>query len=132
MKKLLLFVLLFPCLAHAANTYEYIDSATVVTSSQIATHTAKNATSTIPLGRDQSASVQCAWASVTGIQPVFALQTSNDNTNWDTVTSQTTTTTGASGSSTFRVDPLIARYGRVYVTTTSTAGTLDCVTVLGR
>ncbi len=131
MKKLLL-LLLFPSVCFAANTFEYRDNSIEVTSSQINTHTAPNGTTAIEIGQDQAAAVQCVWASVTGIQPVFKLQTSNDNSNWDDVSGASTTTTGASGSSTFRSDHLVAKYGRVYVSTTSTAGTLDCITILGR
>lgn len=133
MKKLsfLLVALLVSWSVYAANTIEYRDKSVVVTSSQIAT-TALNNTTAIDLGAYDAGSVQCVWAAVAGTQPVFNLQVSNDGTNYDNVSGATTTTTGAAGSSTFLVQPFVSRYARIYVATSSTAGTLDCKSVLYR
>lgn len=129
MKKLILVLCLisFPLFAST----EYRDGSDIVTTAQINTN-AVGATESIPLGPYQAAGVQCVWASVTGTQPIYKLQTTNDDSNWDNVTGASTTTTGGSGSATYLIEPLVARYARIYVSTTSTTGTLNCKAVLKR
>lgn len=130
MKKLSLLVLaLFASItAYGANTIEYRDDSLQVTSSQIAT-TAANSTTPVDLGPYQAGAVQCAWAAVTGTQPAYKLQVSNNQSNWDDVSGAATTTTSSSGSATYMVDPFVARQARILITTTGT-GTLDCITIL--
>ena len=131
MKKLILAIGLLLSLPAQALTTVYRDGSDVVTVAQVNTDTVAG-TEAIPLGPYQAGSVQCIWASVTGVQPVFALQLSNNNSNWDTLSSATTTTTGAAGSSTWIVDPFVSRYARIYISTTSTTGNLNCISVLKR
>lgn len=128
MKKFLLIVALLFSLPAFADTIAYRDKSVTITSSQIST-AATNSTNSIDLGAYRIGSVQCKWDSVNGTQPVFKLQVSNNGANWDDVSGASTTTTATSGSSTFLIDPLISRYARVNVSTASTTGTLDCVTI---
>ena len=70
-------------------------------------------------------SLQCVWSGVTGIQPAFKLQASNDGTNFDDIPYYTHTTVGAADSHTFQLDNYSALYYRVQITTASTTGALD-------
>lgn len=135
MKQLFLLVLcLWSFSAFSANTIAYKDKSVQVTSSQITTLGQDKATgyNTTPfdLGSYDSGSVQCAWASVSGGTPVYVLQVSNDGTNWDSVSGASTTTSGTSGSGTFLIEPFTSKQARIYVSTTSSAGTLDCISIL--
>lgn len=131
MKKLLLALLLFASPVFGAATYEYGDGWVGVTLSQIST-ASNNATTAFSLGPYESAGIQCVWGALAGPNPTFVLQTSNDNSNWNNVTGASTATTGASGSSTWLVSPLVSKYARIYIPTSSTAGTLDCIGVLNK
>ena len=131
MKKIIIGISLFFTLSAFATTSTYREESTLVTLSQISTNSTNN-TDSISLGPYQSGSIQCVWSSVTGTQPVYKLQFSNDNSNWDDVSGASTTTSGASGSSTWIVDPIISLSARILISTTSTTGNLNCTTVLKR
>lgn len=131
MKKIIIGVSLFSALSAFATTSTYREDSTLISLSQIST-TATNNTDSISLGPYQSGSIQCVWAAVSGTQPVYKLQFSNNNSNWDDVSGASTTTSGASGSGTWIVDPIISLSARILVSTTSTTGTLNCTAVLKR
>jgi hypothetical protein len=131
MRKILLTVL---CLllcgsAQASITVTAGNNYDLLTASAITTTTTSSVTSTFSLGNYDAASFQCAWAAVTGTQPQYKLQVSNDATNWDDVSGVTTITTSTSGSDTWVVDPIPVRKARIAVTTASTTGTLTCTAV---
>lgn len=134
MKKIFLSLMfaVLPCIVQSANSYRYRDNSVVITQDQIAVSDT-NATSVFELGPYQVGSVQCVHAGVNvDRDATFVLQVSNDNSNWDSVSGASTTTVTTGGSSTWIVDPLVSRYGRVYVSTSSSAGTLDCIEVFKR
>ena len=105
------------------------DGHVVFTASSISTTTTDSVSDTFPLGRYDQTSFQCVWASVTGTQPQFKLQVTNDTTNWDDVAGAATVTTGGSGSSTWLFQGLPSRQARVKISTASTAGTLVCTAI---
>lgn len=125
MKKLILAILLLALPVQAANTIQYRDNSDLVTMSQIST-TGTNSTTALDLGLYQSGSIQCVWAAVTGTQPIYKLQVSNNNSNWDDVSGASTVTVGAAGSGTWMLSPIVSRYARISVATASSTGTLDC------
>lgn len=85
----------------------------------------------IPAGSFSSISVQCRHSSVGGSSATYRVESSNNNTNWDVVSGSSVTTTGDAGSNTVVLDPFPMRFARVRVTTSATAGDLDCI-ALGR
>lgn len=99
------------------------------TASSISTNTTGSVTDTFPLGPFEDLSVQCIWAGVTGTQPQYKLQVSNDASNWDDIVGALVVTTNASGSDTLIVDSIPVRNARIKVSTASTDGTLDCTAV---
>jgi hypothetical protein len=129
MKKLLLVFSLFFALPLYALTTQLRGESDVVTLTQMNLG-GLNSSDSIPLGPYQSGGVQCVWATATG-SPAYKLQVSNDNTNWNDVSSMTATVSGAAGSSFWTVSPFVANYAKILITTTGT-GTLDCIGVLER
>ena len=130
MKKILLIIALFlSAPVFAANTTEYRDGSVVVTIGQLSLASTTTSDGFL-LGPYQSGSLQCVWASITGPNSTFILQFSNDNSNWDDVSGAATTTSGASGSGTWIIEPMVSRYARVKVSSASTTGTLNCISVL--
>ena len=97
----------------------------VVTAPQIQTTSTNNTTDSVGIAPYSQFSVQLVWASITGAQPAFKVQTSNNGTNWDDTSGATHTTSGASGSHTIYVSGATGRLARVAVSTASTTGTMD-------
>lgn len=122
-------VALFMCSTAHALTIKAAQNYMIYTVDTIQTTTTANYSDTIPLGTFSDMSVQCDWASVTGTQPQYSLQTSNDGSNWDTLSGALTVTTGASGSETWIIDSIPVKNARVKITTASTTGTLDCTAI---
>ncbi len=94
--------------------------------------TSTNSSDAFPTAHFQSGTYQCVWSTMTGTLTA-ELQTSNDGTNWDTVTSTSFTTSGASGSRSIIVDPLPGLYNRITITAAgSVASKLDVRAVMKR
>lgn len=129
MKKLIITALILLALPVNAMTTKLNEKHAIYTAPQILTTSTSNVTESFVLGPFQSASFQCAWASVTGTAPQYKLQLSNDNSNWDDLAGAVTITSGTSGSDMLIIDPIPAKLARVNVSTASTTGTLDCVAV---
>jgi hypothetical protein len=113
--------------AHASITVQAGNNFEIMTATSIITSTTNSYTDNFGLGPFESASIQCHWESVTGTQPVYGLQLSNDGTYWEDITTSVTTTDTASGSDMWLISPIPAKYGRVKILTNSTAGFLTCV-----
>jgi len=129
MKKLLFVLAFLTAIPAFATTVTYRDKSTLISLTPISTAT-QSTSDSMDLGPYSSGSVQCVWAGVTGTQPVFALQTSNNGANWDAMEDASETTVGATGSNTWYIMPIVSRYSRIAVTTASSAGTLTCTSVL--
>lgn len=129
MKKILVIAMLLICNSAYALTVNIQENQVTYTAAQILTTSTSNVTESFPLGPFQNSSFQCVWGAVTGTQPQYKLQFSNNNSNWDDVPNATTITTGTSGSETWIVWPVPSTSARVNVTTASTTGTLDCKAV---
>lgn len=95
----------------------------ILTSAQIAA-TGTNSSDVFPSGAFRQGTFQVVWASITGTA-TFELQTSNNNSNWDTVVGTSSTTSGAAGSTSINSAALPGAYCRVKITSAAGAGTLD-------
>lgn len=129
MRKIIVIALLFISSTAFGLTTKINQNHLVYTAPVIVTTTTNSVTDTFPFGPFSTTSFQCAWASVTGTNPVYILQVTNDGTNWDDVSGATTTITSTSGSETWIVSPLPVKSARIKVSTASTTGTLDCIAI---
>lgn len=74
-----------------------------------------NNSDSVDCSQNHSILIQVVWSSHSDTS-TFEIQSSADGTNWDTVTSSETTTSGASGSESVIIDPNAFRFVRVSIT----------------
>ena len=78
---------------------------------------ATNNSDAISIAAFSAVSIQVVHASHSDTS-TWALQSSNDATNWDTISGSSTTTSGASGSATLVISPVVFRQIRLTITET--------------
>lgn len=95
-----------------------------VTTPSINSTSTSNVTESVGFAPFMQGSVQWVFGSITGTQPAYKLQSSNDGTNWDDVSGAAYTTLAASGSHTVHFSGIAGTLLRTAISTASTTGTL--------